>query len=77
VNDNTTYKLLEKLGDELRFVFITSYARIHPISKKNDACVEAGAGVFIKVIQSESEKCVIHIYAKVSIMHIFFLRHRP
>jgi hypothetical protein len=30
----------------LRFVFITSYARIHPISKKNDACVEAGAGVF-------------------------------
>jgi isoleucyl-tRNA synthetase len=33
--------LLEKLGDELRFVFITSYARIHPISKKNDACVEA------------------------------------
>jgi isoleucyl-tRNA synthetase len=23
-----------------------------------DACVEAGAGVFIKVTQSESEKCV-------------------
>jgi isoleucyl-tRNA synthetase len=38
--DDNTYKLLEKLGDELRFVFITSYARIHPISKKNDACVE-------------------------------------
>ncbi|VVM20851.1 Isoleucyl-tRNA synthetase (EC [uncultured Gammaproteobacteria bacterium] len=56
--DDNTYKLLEKLGDELRFVFITSYARIHPISKKNDACVEAGAGVFIKVTQSESEKCV-------------------
>jgi hypothetical protein len=33
--DDNTYKLLEKLGDELRFVFITSYARIHPISKKN------------------------------------------
>jgi isoleucyl-tRNA synthetase len=44
--DDNTYKLLEKLGDELRFVFITSYARIHPISKKNDACVEAGAGDF-------------------------------
>jgi hypothetical protein len=57
IHDNI-YKLLEKLGDELRFVFITSYARIHPISKKNDACVEAGAGVFIKVTQSESEKCV-------------------
>jgi isoleucyl-tRNA synthetase len=56
--DDNTYKLLEKLGDELRFVFITSYARIHSISKKNDACVEVGAGVFIKVTQSESEKCV-------------------
>jgi isoleucyl-tRNA synthetase len=49
--------LLEKLGDELRFVFITSYARIHPISKKNDACVEAGAGVFIKVIRQVLPNC--------------------
>lgn len=56
--DDNTCKLLEKLGDELRFVFITSYARIHPISKKIDDCVEAGAGVFIKVIESKHEKCV-------------------
>jgi isoleucyl-tRNA synthetase len=28
------------------------------IARNNDACVEAGAGVFIKVTQSESEKCV-------------------
>ncbi|HAD99254.1 MAG TPA: isoleucine--tRNA ligase, partial [Gammaproteobacteria bacterium] len=52
------YQSLSKLGDELRFVFITSYARIHPISEQADDCVEAGAGVMIKVSKSEHEKCV-------------------
>jgi len=35
------YQSLSKLGDELRFVFITSYARIHPIKKVNmrNVCV--------------------------------------
>ena len=56
--DDNTRKSLEKLGDELRFVFITSYVRIHPISKKTDDYVEAGRGVFIKVTQSKYEKCV-------------------
>jgi len=50
--------MLSELGDELRFVFITSYARIHPISKKTDDCIEAAAGVFVKVSKSEHQKCV-------------------
>ena len=52
------YKSLTKLGDELRFVFITSYARIHPLDEKTDKCIEAGDGVFIEVTKSEYEKCV-------------------
>lgn len=56
-NDNI-YKSLTKLGDELRFVFITSYARIHPLDEKTDKCIEAGDGVFIEVTKSEYEKCV-------------------
>ncbi|MCS5586845.1 MAG: isoleucine--tRNA ligase [Gammaproteobacteria bacterium] len=52
------YQSLSKLGDELRFVFITSYARIHPISEKKGDCIEAGEGVMIKVSKSEHEKCV-------------------
>jgi isoleucyl-tRNA synthetase len=52
------YQSLSKLGDELRFVFITSYARIHPISEQTDDCIEAGEGVMIKVSKSEHEKCV-------------------
>jgi isoleucyl-tRNA synthetase len=52
------YQSLSKLGDELRFVFITSYARIHPISEQTDDCIEAGEGVMIRVSKSEHEKCV-------------------
>ncbi len=49
---------LKTLGDELRFVFITSYASIHSLSEKDDDCTEAGEGVFVKVKKSEHEKCV-------------------
>ena len=52
------YQSLAKLGDELRFVFITSYARIHPISEQVAGCVEAGEGVMLKVSKSEFDKCV-------------------
>ncbi len=52
------YQSLEKLADELRFVFITSYARIHPMNEKTDDCVAATRGVFIKVTQSKHKKCV-------------------
>ncbi|MBA5248830.1 MAG: isoleucine--tRNA ligase, partial [Gammaproteobacteria bacterium] len=56
--DEATYQALAQLGDELRFVFITSYARIHQLNEKTDNCVVAGDNVFIKVIQSEHKKCV-------------------
>ena len=46
------------MGDELRFVFITSYARIHPLQDKTDECVEAGEVVFVVVSHSAHEKCV-------------------
>ena len=52
------YQQLEALGDELRFVFITSYARIHPLSAKTDDAVEVSDSVSIKVGKSEHEKCV-------------------
>jgi isoleucyl-tRNA synthetase len=56
--DDATYQSLAKLDDELRFVFITSYARIHPISEQTSDCTEAGDGVMIKVSKSAHEKCV-------------------
>ena len=56
--DDKTYSALSQLGDELRFVFITSYARIHPLKDKTTTCIEASKGVFIEVSKSEHEKCV-------------------
>ena len=56
--DEKTYQALDQLDDELRFVFITSDARIHPLIDKTDECIEALEGVFIKVSKSEYEKCV-------------------
>ncbi|SMN10516.1 Isoleucyl-tRNA synthetase [uncultured Candidatus Thioglobus sp.] len=56
--EENIYVLLDELGDELRFVFITSYARIHLLSEKTDECIEAGEGVFFKVSKSEHQKCV-------------------
>ncbi len=55
---DSIYSELSKLGDELRFVFITSYARIHPISEKPDDTVEVSSDVCIKVVKSKHEKCV-------------------
>ncbi len=54
----SVYQSLAILGNELRFVFITSDASIHPVSEKTDDCIEAGEGVFIKVTQSKHKKCV-------------------
>jgi len=56
--DDAIYEQLKKLGDELRFIFITSYASIYPLSEKNNECIEAGKGVLISVKKSEHEKCV-------------------
>jgi len=38
------YHRLAKIGDELRFVLITSYARIHPLSERPDTAVDASLG---------------------------------
>ncbi len=56
--DKEAFNLLSGLGDELRFVFITSYARVHLINKEATDCVDAGEGVKIKVSKSSHEKCV-------------------
>ena len=56
--DKEAFNLLSGLGDELRFVFITSYARVHLINKEATGCVDAGEGVKIKVSKSSHEKCV-------------------
>ena len=39
-------------------MFITSYARIHPLDTQPTDCVEAIEGVMIKVSKSEHEKCI-------------------
>ncbi len=52
------FSALSQLDDELRFVFITSYVRIHTLNEKNDDCIKAMEGVFIKVSKSKHEKCV-------------------
>lgn len=54
--DDQLLPLLQQLGDELRFVLITSKAEVKPLAT---ADVEQGelAGLAVKVIRSEAEKC--------------------
>jgi hypothetical protein len=52
--DDNTYKLLEKLGDELRFVFITSYA-LHKIVK----LVKNGV---LMIIHIYAKAFIMHIF---------------
>lgn len=54
---NDEYRaLLEKLGDELRFVLITSKAEVKPISQADVAEGEV-SGLAVKVIASTNHKC--------------------
>lgn len=50
------------LGDELRFLFITSAARVHRASQPGEGAVAATTaargGVWIRVRASEAQKCV-------------------
>ncbi len=56
--DDDLYQILEKLGDELRFVLITSYANIHPLSAQPAAAVESEVkGLSILARVSEHNKC--------------------
>jgi isoleucyl-tRNA synthetase len=55
--DDPLYTQLCALDDELRFVFITSYARVHQASAKPDQAV-AGDSFWFQVKPSEHPKCV-------------------
>ncbi|HKJ07805.1 MAG TPA: class I tRNA ligase family protein, partial [Gammaproteobacteria bacterium] len=52
---------LERLGDELRFVLITSYARVHPAAERPEEAVETDlktAKLWVKVSTSAHDKCI-------------------
>ncbi len=50
---------LRKLDDELRFVFISSYARVHPVKERPPESVETGIkGLYLRVSPSDHKKCV-------------------
>lgn len=55
--DDPFYTQLAALGDELRFVLITSYARIHPINNKPESAV-AGNEFWLQVTPSQHSKCI-------------------
>jgi isoleucyl-tRNA synthetase len=57
--DEALYELLSRLEDELRFVLITSYARIHPLSEAPADAEECGLeSLKVKVSASAHAKCV-------------------
>jgi isoleucyl-tRNA synthetase len=57
--DENIATLLKGLKDELRFVLITSYARVHAMEEKDTAAVKSGIdGLWIKVSASKHIKCV-------------------
>ena len=57
--DEALYALLGRLEDELRFVLITSYGRIHKASERpDDAEPSEVPGLWIKVVPSTFKKCV-------------------
>jgi isoleucyl-tRNA synthetase len=56
--DTELHDLLARLEDELRFVLITSYARLHPLSEKPAQAVETEMdGLFVQAAKSGHEKC--------------------
>jgi isoleucyl-tRNA synthetase len=57
--DEAQLSLLKQLEDELRFVLITSYATVHPLSESPDDVVTTEInGIKIKVTVSNHNKCV-------------------
>jgi isoleucyl-tRNA synthetase len=57
--DEKIATLLYGLKDELRFVLITSYARVHPAEKKVSSAIQPEInGIWIKVAASTHAKCV-------------------
>jgi len=57
--DGDLHTALTKLGDELRFLLITSAARLHPLADKpDDALATEVSGLFVRVARSPHKKCV-------------------
>lgn len=57
--DDKVRAQLETIGDELRFVLITSYARLHTINDKSDNAIQSEIeGLYIQVSASTHKKCV-------------------
>ena len=56
-NDDNYQQLLD-LKDELRFVFITSEARVNQLSNKPTDATDINSSLAIKVTKSEHQKCV-------------------
>ena len=56
--DDTVFQALTALGDELRFVFITSAVRVHKITDKPSDELEIDKSLAILVNKSVHQKCV-------------------
>ncbi|MDC0239818.1 isoleucine--tRNA ligase [Candidatus Thioglobus sp.] len=56
--NDENYQALVELKDELRFVFITSDARIHLLSEKPKEATDIDKSLAIMVIKSSHQKCV-------------------
>lgn len=54
--DGDLYQCLSSLQDELRFVLITSYARLHPAAERPAEAIDAG-GYWLQVKPTEQPKC--------------------
>lgn len=57
--DSSLSEFLKSLGDELRFVLITSNAQVLPAEQKEDDCAASEIpGLWVKVTRCEDSKCV-------------------
>ncbi|MBJ7019389.1 hypothetical protein, partial [Vibrio cholerae] len=56
--DDALASKLAKLGDELRFVLLTSKAVVKPLAEKADSAQATDIdGLFVQVNKTEAEKC--------------------
>ena len=57
--DGELFETLTQLQDELRFILITSYAQVKPLSEKSEQAKSTeNDHLFIEIVASEHEKCV-------------------
>ena len=56
--DDALHKTLQQLGDELKFVLITSQARLQAIVDKPDNAVETSvSGLYVTIAASQHQRC--------------------